>query len=132
MPNPASATLPNPASYTVEGDTVKDNVTGLVWQRTVPTQTYDWAGAKAYCASLSLGGLTEWRLPSRIELVSLVDFTKFDPSIDTTAFPSTPSSVFWSSSPVAVYGGAWYVDFHDGGTYSGGASSHYHAVRCVR
>jgi hypothetical protein len=48
MPNPASSGLPNPASYTDLGDgTVKDNVTGLIWQQAVAaTQAYDWADAQ--------------------------------------------------------------------------------------
>src|ERR1700679_1117325 len=51
MPNPASAGLPNPASYTVQGDgTVKDDVTGLIWQQAVTaTQAYTWADAQTYC-----------------------------------------------------------------------------------
>jgi hypothetical protein len=49
MPNPASAGLPNPASLTVDAtnDTVMDNVTGLMWQRTceLGTQPFGWTGA---------------------------------------------------------------------------------------
>jgi hypothetical protein len=132
MPEPASAGLPNPANYTVNVDgTVRDNVTGLTWQRDVPASTYTWDQAKTYCASLSLAG-TGWRLPSRIELVSLVDFTRYNPAIDTTAFPNTPSVWFWTSSAVAgSSGGAWYVAFYNGYTYGTGVGS-YSRVRCVR
>ncbi len=91
MPNPASAGLPHPAQYdTSKAGVVLDKVTGLTWQATVSTSTYAWADAKAYCASLSLGGFKDWRLPSRIELVSIVDFTiaKPGPVLDPTACPS--------------------------------------------
>jgi hypothetical protein len=122
MPNPASAALPNPASYTDLGDgTVRDNVTCLNWQRDVPAGTYAWSEAGEYCAGLSLAG-SGWRLPTRIELVSLVDFTKGDPlpTIDTTAFPDTPAEVFWSSSLAADTSSgttyAWYVYFFSGAT----------------
>jgi hypothetical protein len=137
MPNPASANLPNPASYTDLGDgTVRDNVTCLNWQRDVPQGTYAWAEAGEYCGSLPLAG-SEWRLPTRIELVSLVDFTKGDPlpTIDTTAFPDTPAEVFWSSSLVADTSSgttyAWYVYFFSGATsaYELPIKSR---VRCVR
>jgi hypothetical protein len=133
MPNPASAGLPNPASYdTSTPGVVVDKVTGLIWQRDVPASSYNWADAKAYCAGLSLAGHQDWRLPTSIELVSLVDFTRSNPAIDTTAFPSTPSDWFWSSSPVAGYAyGAWYVDFHRGYSYYGGVDG-ADRVRCVR
>ncbi len=133
MPNPSNTGLPNPASYTDLGDgAVLDNVTGLVWQRDVPSGGYTWQEAKDYCASLSLGG-RGWRLPTRIELVSLVDFTKADPgpTIDTTAFPNAPSNWFWSSSlwdgPAPA---AWYVNFLYGNTRYAEMDNPYQ-VRCV-
>jgi hypothetical protein len=122
MPNPAAAKLANPARYTDLGNgTVRDDVTCLVWQREVSEDAYAWADANAHCSSLPLAG-GGWRLPSRIELVSLVDFTKAapGPTIDTTAFPDTPAEQFWSSSMVAATAGgmsfAWYVYFLTGAT----------------
>jgi hypothetical protein len=137
MPNPPTADLPNPASYTDLADgTVRDEVTCLVWQHDVPAGTFSWMEANDYCNGLSLAG-RGWRLPSRIELVSLVDFTRAapGPTIDTVAFPNTPSEEFWSSSLVAATAAgtsfAWYVYF------SSGATSNYELfvrgrVRCVR
>jgi len=69
-----TAGAPNLESYTDNGDgTVTDNVTGLMWQQVVSTTTYNWAQALAYCPKLTLAGHSDWRLPSRIELVSIVD-----------------------------------------------------------
>ncbi len=134
MPNPPSTGLPNPASYTVVGDgTVRDNVTGLVWQQATPSGTYTWQQAKDYCSALTLPGCG-WRLPSRIELVSLVDFTKASPgpTIDTTAFPGTASDWYWPSSPLAgSSSGAWIVSFLSGPTGNGDVAS-TGRVRCVR
>ncbi len=134
MPNPPSTGLPNPASYTVVGDgTVRDNVTGLVWQRDVPSAGYNWRQAKDYCSHLTLPGCG-WRLPTRIELVSLVDFTKPSPgpTIDTNAFPGTPGDAFWSSSPLASAPYlAWIVYFH-GGSVAPFDVTFSHRVRCVR
>jgi hypothetical protein len=137
MPSPVTTHLPNPASYTnLDDGTVRDDVTCLVWQRDVSENTCSWTEANDYCSSLPLAG-GGWRLPTRIELVSLVDFTKAapGPTIDEAAFPNTPSEEFWSSSLVAetVAGTtfAWYVYF------SSGATSEYELfvksrVRCVR
>jgi hypothetical protein len=137
MPNPATTDLPNRASYTNLNDgTVRDEVTCLVWQREVSDGTYSWEEATDYCTGLPLAG-GGWRVPSRIELVSLVDFTKAapGPTIDEVAFPATPPAEFWSSSLVAesIAGTsfAWYVYFSSGCTaeYELFIKSH---VRCVR
>lgn len=125
--------MPNPAStdYTVSTDTVVDNVTDLMWQRAVPEAQYEWVNAKTYCNDLVLAGHSDWRLPSRIELVSLVDFTRVDLAIDTTAFPNTPGH-FWTSSPHVGTLHAWFVNFAWGGyTASYDVTSAGH-VRCVR
>jgi hypothetical protein len=119
MPNAAAAGLPNPGSYTVNANgTVKDNVTGLVWQQGLDTRTYTWQGEQTYCANLTLAG-GGWHLLTRIELVSIVDLTRRDPAIDTTAFPGIECSItsiigsewIWSSSVVlGGYGGVWAVN----------------------
>jgi hypothetical protein len=139
MPNPASTGLPNPSSYTDMGDgTVLDNVTHLVWQKTVTSQqAYTWAAAQTYCSGLTLGGRA-WHLPTRIELLSLVDFTK-SPAIDSTAFPNTPGGKYhWTATPWVVSQIAskpqysWMVNFSDGGLTSNAADrtlSEY--VRCA-
>jgi hypothetical protein len=126
MPNPASSGLPNPASYTDNGDgTVTDNVTKLVWQKAVTsTQAYAWCDAIAYCANLTLAGRT-WRLPTRIELLSLVDFTRTSPALDTVAFPNLPGGKYhWTASPWVVSQlstkpqDSWMVNFASGGLTS--------------
>lgn len=133
MPNPTTAGLPNPASYSVDtgNDIITDNVTGLMWQRSADVQSFTWVNAKAFCENLSQGGYDDWRLPWRIELVSLIDFTKQFPSID-DAFPGTPSNGFWSATPyVADTNQAWLVYFDIGDTFPDQNTTAYRA-RCVR
>jgi hypothetical protein len=79
------------------------------------------------------GGFSDWRLPDEYALESIVDYGRSTaPTIDTTAFPETPSSGFWSSSAQAgSVSEAWYVVFNYGHTYYGTKISTYH-VRCVR
>jgi hypothetical protein len=137
MPNDqadVTAGAPNLESYTDNKDgTVTDNLTGLMWQQTVPTGTYTWAQAVAYCPTLNLAGHSDWRLPSRIELVSIVDFgVTSGPRINSTYFPSTPADWFWSSSPLAGSSSlAWLVYFYNGNTNYLDVSD-AHSVRCVR
>jgi len=63
--------------------------------------TFVWRNALAGCETLDWGGHTDWRLPDKKELRSIVDNHAYNPSIDTAAFPATPSSWFWSSSSYA-------------------------------
>ncbi len=138
-PVDVEAGAPNPQSYTNNGDgTVTDTVTGLMWQETVAASTFAWGAAsspgtaQSYCSTLSTGGHADWRLPTGIELVSIVDWATLNPSIDSTYFPSTPGSFFWSSTPVAGSPfDAWYVDFGDGDTNYVDVTYTYN-VRCVR
>ena len=137
----ASWPLPDPtiqsgatAQHYTEGspDVAIDDVTGLSWQRRANENTSTWEEARQYCGCLTLGGHDDWQLPSRMELVSIVDFTRQDPALDSLAFPDTPFEWFWSSSPVASDGElVWYVAFFDGNTHTSNKDSSYR-VRCVR
>src|SRR5689334_24283490 len=69
--------LPGAARFTVLsafGDAaVRDDETGLVWEKTVETTEMSWTDARARCADKDVGGRKGWRLPSISELASLVD-----------------------------------------------------------
>lgn len=119
--------------YAVTDHTVADTRTKLVWQRAVPSMAYSWEDAKAYCSGLgvTLGGVG-WRLPTVKELQTIVDDSRWDPAVDPVAFPGTPSTAFWSSSPLTGSPSyAWNVYFYTGATYSYDSASPF-AVRCVR
>ena len=77
-------------------------------------------------------GYKDWRLPSKAELYSIVDYSRYNPAIDMTYFPNTVSDWFWSSSPYA-YGTnyAWVVSFGYGSDGYGNKGNGY-AVRLVR
>lgn len=140
MPNgpiDVAAGAPNAESYTINGDgTVVDNVTALMWQQANPSTMYTWADAAAYCTTLTIGGHDDWRLPTRIELVSIVDegVAPPGPAINTTAFPGTPAvnTGFWSATPVAsAPTTAYQVGFYYGNEISLGVTTQGY-VRCVR
>lgn len=114
--------------------TVTDTVTGLTWQRTAPTMTYDWDDGLSYCSSLSLGNLSSgWRLPQVKELISIVDYSTDVPSIDSTAFPSTTSGEFWTNelSANANESGYWWEVNFDYGVQGTEAPQTLLSVRCV-
>ncbi|MFZ5798652.1 MAG: DUF1566 domain-containing protein [Thermodesulfobacteriota bacterium] len=131
--------VPSSNRYVVNGDTVTDTGTCLEWQRATADTNSDgiadpmpWQDALAYAEGLSLGGHTDWRLPDYNELVSLVDYSRYSPAIDATAFPATESSVYWSSTTYAYRtSDAWLVDFGEGTDYGGNKFYSYY-VRAVR
>jgi hypothetical protein len=133
MPNTRDAALPHQPSYTVSIMTaVTDDVTGLEWERLPDVTLRTAAGAASYCDQLVLDGACDWRLPSRIELISIVDYSKSNPAVNITAFPTTTSELFWTSTP-DISGTAlqWYVNFTDGLADSI-SNIEQHRVRCVR
>ncbi len=129
MPN-FSPGLPHQASYTVVGGSVVDNASGLIWQRTPPADMSQTA-AEAYCDGLVLDGACDWRLPQRIELISITDYTRASPTLDMTVFGPS-ARPFWSSTPDrSASDRAWYVSFVNGVIDTTIKSDPY-GVRCVR
>ena len=128
------ATTPT-ADFVLHGDgTVTHTRTGLMWMRcslgqdltnsgcSGDARTFSWRNAlnEAYYFN-TIGGFaghTDWRLPNKNELESIVEERCWNPAINAAVFPNTRSSPYWSSSPLAldsIY--AWYVGFYDGHVY---------------
>jgi hypothetical protein len=135
-PNWAEWPIPpsvSPSAYTDNRDgTVTDKVTGLMWQSPPETTTMTQPVALAYCSTiLTAGGYQDWRLPTKIELLSIVDYGRSSPSIS-PVFGSTVSDNYWSSTPVAGSpSNAWNVYFLNGSTVYYDVTTEYY-VRCVR
>jgi hypothetical protein len=80
-------------------------------------------------------GFSDWRLPSREELRSIVDYSIPDPgpTINALYFPNTISSVYWSSATQAfdtLF--AWHIHFYSGGDNHYYMKSDSQYVRAVR
>jgi len=58
-----------------------------------------------------IAGQTDWRLPSVDELATLIEKCRQAPAINTTQFPNTPWSGFWTST--MHFDGARRVDDYD-------------------
>jgi hypothetical protein len=143
----SGAELPNSATSWA---CVKDKVSGLVWE--VKTNdgglrdkdnAYTNYGdgrsgdASAFAAAVNATGLcgaSNWRLPTRLELQGLVDYSKPypGPTIDTAWFPNTVGDAYLTGTAYAGHASdAWGVNFRYGYVGFYDRSLHY-AVRLVR
>lgn len=79
---------------------------------------YDWKAANEAVAAFNRGEGAKygnWRLPVKEELESLIEQRCRYPAINTSLFPNTAASPYWSSTPYETYTNlAWYVDFTQG------------------
>ena len=119
---------------------VTDHITGLIWQDDIGARTVKgtWSNAVAYCDALTLGGYHDWRVPTIVELQSIM-VPGTSPGINTSVFlnvdltDSFGGRWYWSSS-IDVHDTVrrWEVNFEDAdvGTYSRYTTSH--SIRCVR
>ncbi len=87
------------AHYRIPGDgTVIDTRTRLVWERAPDGVSRRHVEALGYCDGLVLGGRSDWRLPTALELSSIIDVRRRNPAIDISAFPGTPADYHWTST----------------------------------
>lgn len=93
-------------SYTSATDVVRDSVTGLEWQRLASkTRARSLDEARAMCESLTMDG-GGFRLPTRIEAISLWNYGAPSPALDVFG---APLRGMWTSS-VSALGNPWIVD----------------------
>jgi len=109
--------------FTDNGDTVTDNLTGLIWTKNanVPGDHKTWQEALDYVKGMNTGtnpnfGYTDWHLPNRKEIYSLIDFSQSNPALPAN-YPFTnvkfgDSDCYWSSTSHTsgqYASDAWYV-----------------------
>ena len=105
----------NYTSETVDGEeAIRDSSTNLLWQKTsVSDKT--WKEALKYCENLTYAGYSDWRLPNKNELTTLLDYSKTDVL---SSFPGMTANVFASSTRYAGSGGeglsVWSVSMKEG------------------
>jgi hypothetical protein len=129
----------NPPFYLNNGNgTITDTITGLMWQQVDGGEmTFD--KATTYANDLVLGGFSDWRMPTVLELHSILHLDKNNPALNTTYFTS-PSAQYWWSSQKQVNDAtkAWVTNAGGGvgnhpisETVSAGGTKKFH-VRAVR
>ena len=106
----------------------------LMWQDEKQSFEGTWEQAQEYCKLVSLAGYKDWRLPTRVELLSIADKRRYKPALNTAFKYITDSdySYYWSQTKSA--GGssdAWVVGLRGGNSNWSGVSGR-NFVRCVR
>jgi Protein of unknown function (DUF1566)/YHYH protein/Abnormal spindle-like microcephaly-assoc'd, ASPM-SPD-2-Hydin/Viral BACON domain len=131
----------NPPSFTDNGNsTITDHVTGLMWQKTDNGES-TWENAVSNAAAITTGGYTDWRLPTPLEAMSILNHN-LNPALNSTYFlnNSSGSPGYWWTSD--VFGAStthiWCTNLGGGlgpkpktETISAGGTLRYHA-RYVR
>jgi len=118
------STSPETNFISRDDGTVTDKTTGLMWMRcslgqewngqtcSGTAKIFSWVDGLKTAANYEFANYTDWRLPNKNELESIVEGRCFSPAINTKIFPETPPAYFWTSSPyAAVAEGAWSIDF---------------------
>lgn len=121
-------------------ETITDTVNNLIWQKCNMGQTgttcsggrttANWANSISYCDTLSIGGNSNWRLPTKPELATLVSGS-ISPTTHTIFASYTIANNYWSSTTYAPNTpNAWFVYFNNGLVNVINKTSNVY-VRCV-
>ncbi|MBX9866104.1 MAG: DUF1566 domain-containing protein [Burkholderiales bacterium] len=148
---------------------ISDKLTGLMWPKngiigfevtdgggpiaqpdytnaTTNLNTLNWSNALTAVANMNsapikLCGYSDWRLPNRVELKSMVNYGAANPAswlmygtgnsgapvCDGACFVNVQANEYWSSSTVALnIIGAWFVDFNYGRVSADDKASNYY------
>jgi hypothetical protein len=94
--------------------------------------THKYKAAIEHAENTTFANHSDWRLPNIKELASLAAHDRYNPAINSTLFPNTPSRSFWSSSPFAENAGnTWRLNFNYGND-NHSYRFNYRYVRLVR
>ena len=121
------------ARFTDNGDgTVTDNATGLMWEKVPSAANKTFAEALLYAEAQTTGGHTDWRLPNINELLSILDYSRISPVLDTAFFTKATSGYCVSSTTNAVTTTKYWAVYETYGYNTVLLKTVGKNVRCVR
>ena len=113
--------------FVAQVDTVVDRLTGLVWMRNAAECEFplEWREAFEFVPRLNRSGVcgfSDWRLPNRRELRSLISHQAARPALPQEhSFTNVFAGWYWTSTTAVISPAhAWYVDMDGGRMFYGG------------
>lgn len=110
--------------FVAEGNVVMDLGKGIQWLQdcTEGAKGFDWYNARRYVMGLNdrhVSGYSDWRIPRRDEVESLVDFARWNAAsnlaglLKKLGFNGVEGAIYWTSSAIKGTGvdGIWGVNF---------------------
>ena len=131
----------NPPDLADNGDgTVTDKLTGLMWEQKTEEgepKTYAYSDALTYCDTLTLGSHSDWRVPTRKEFSTILNFGRVSPALDIAYFPLysivvPDDAYYWTTSAYHDDASRVWRILISFGLIESGLTSGRHKVRCVR
>jgi hypothetical protein len=123
--------------FTLHANTFTHKVTNLMWQddESVKTTQKNWEKAIEHCENLSFAGYSDWRLPTKSELLSIfgldrggIDFLSYGEALIKN---SSIMNLYWSSTPHELSFAAWPVNMREKLNHFRPKADKLY-VRCVR
>jgi hypothetical protein len=134
----AGQAWPSPRFIDNGDGTITDDLTGLMWQKQPTTSTKLFDKAMDYANDLSFATYTDWRVPNRKELMSLINLgeTNLAAWLNSAGFVDVQAGKYWTSTHSPVDDMVLYtMDLSGGGVYepdgdwAGAATEYVWAVR---
>ncbi len=122
----------NVPTYTTTVTTMKDSVTSLVWQLNPDKVAKSQAEAVTYCDDLTLGGQSDWRLPTRLEYVSVLDEGFGSGFAMPPSVPVDSTGTFWTASATGTTAGVFFAIDDAAGVWNVATGTSAALARCVR
>ncbi|MFP3983828.1 MAG: DUF1566 domain-containing protein [Desulfurivibrionaceae bacterium] len=118
--------------FEVQGETVLDNLTGLIWSRNANPNDFPvtWQEALDLVGEMNDNGFLgagDWRLPNRRELKSLISYQDKKPCLPGGhPFTNTFLNWYWTSTSAAINPAyAWYIHLEGARMFYGRKNQNY-------
>jgi len=115
--------------------TVTHTTTGLMWHRSPSSGQFDWDAGLQYCENSTVGGFSDWRLPTLREYMSVLDFSGAGTQYMSAAFKGVLDVIMLTSTPNrigATFTEVAHVNESSGAVRQQNVSSLMGPARCVR
>lgn len=120
--------------YTKLGSVVYEKTKDTYWQDSsdVTQKFFTYSEAQMYCYYLIEDGYEDWRLPTIYEAMSLINYAKTSPALD-SAFENSGSGYLWTSTPCPVCNAKSFAYEEVSGNFASFSETdnQFH-TRCVR